>query len=42
MSAKISASTTLSIPRSLRLVGIIGGIWAALIIVGSVAAYLPA
>jgi hypothetical protein len=42
MSANIFAPTTLSIPRSLRLVGIIGGVWAALIIIGSVAAYLPA
>lgn len=33
--------STLSIPRSLKLVGIIGGIWAILIAVGAVIAYLP-
>ncbi len=42
MSTQISASTTLSIPRSLKLVGIIGGVWAVLTIVGAVAAYIPA
>jgi hypothetical protein len=42
MSAQISASTTLSIPRSLKLVGILGGVWAILTIIGAVAAYLPA
>ena len=42
MSAHISTSTTLSIPRSLKLVGIIAGVWAVLTIVGAVAAYIPA
>jgi len=42
MSTQISASTILSIPRSLRLVGIIGGVWATLVIFGAVAAYIPA
>jgi hypothetical protein len=42
MSAKIFAPTTLSIPRSLRLVGVIGVVWAFLTIVGAVAAYIPA
>jgi len=41
MSAHISTSTTLSIPRSLKLVGIIGGVWAILTILAAVFAYLP-
>jgi hypothetical membrane protein len=38
MSAK---NTTLSIPKSLKLVGIIGGTWAMLVILAAVLAYLP-
>lgn len=33
--------TTLSIPKSLKLVGIIGGTWAILVILAAVLAYLP-
>lgn len=41
MSTQIPASPSLSIPRSLKLVGIIGGVWATLVIFGAVAAYIP-
>mgnify|MGYP001058518517 FL=1 len=41
MSAHIAAFTTLSIPRSLKLIGIIGGVWAILTILAAVFAYLP-
>jgi len=41
MSTKISIQPNLSIPHSLKWIGIIGGIWAILTIVGAVIAYLP-
>ena len=41
MSIEISKQSTLSIPHSLKLVGIIGGIWAILTTVGAVIAYIP-
>jgi len=41
MSIEISNQSTLSIPHSLKVVGIIGGTWAILTIVGAVIAYLP-
>jgi hypothetical protein len=42
MPIEISLPSNLSIPRSLKMVGIIGGVWAILITVGAVIAYLPA
>ena len=41
MSIDISKQSNLSIPRSLKWVGIIGGAWAILTTVGAVIAYLP-
>ncbi len=41
MIAHHSEQTTLSIPHCLKLVGIIGGVWAILTTVGAVIAYLP-
>jgi len=41
MSTKISNPSTLSIPRSLKVIGIIGGAWAIRTIVGAVIAYSP-
>jgi len=40
MSAHFSKYSMLSIPRSLKVVGIIGGAWAILVILGAVIAYL--
>jgi len=41
MIAHHSEQTTLSIPHCLKLVGIIGGVWALMTILGAVLAYLP-
>ena len=41
MSVQISHISTISIPRGLKLVGILGGVWAILSILGAVIAYLP-
>jgi len=41
MSIEISKQSNLSIPRSLKWVGIIGGAWAILTTVGAVIAYFP-
>ena len=41
MSTQDRNISSISIPRSLKLVGVIGGVWAILLIVGAVIAYLP-
>lgn len=41
MSAQFSQSSMLSVSRSLKVVGVIGRVWAILVILGAVIAYLP-
>ena len=41
MSTSDSKNMTISIPKALKIVGIIGGVWAILLILGAVIAYLP-
>lgn len=41
MSTQVSQYSTLSIPRSLKAAGIIGGAWAILVILGAAIVYLP-
>lgn len=41
MTTQSKNNMTISIPRALKLVGIIGGVWASLLILGAVIAYIP-
>jgi hypothetical membrane protein len=41
MFTQATKNITISIPKALYLVGIIGGVWAILVIVAAILAYLP-